>query len=254
MSLKAQNISFSYAQKTVLDNISFSMQSGQSLALIGPNGIGKSTLLKCLAGVLKSKNASLFLGEEELLSMPALKRARYLAYLPQQQNSVFNISVMDAILLGRAPFMRFGPSRKDKEKALKAAYEMGLEPYLFYDMQALSGGWRQRVFLARALAQEAKILVLDEPTSSMDIKNALDSFESILKLCKANGLMSIVCMHDINFASLFFDSFLMLKDAKIFAQGSASEVITEGNIKALYGVNSRVESIENRPHMFLQRS
>lgn len=254
MSLTVEHLSFRYGKRLILDDISFSVPAGSVLALLGQNGTGKTTLLKSLCGILEPFEGKSLADEEELFKMPIGKRAKYVAYVPQHMGNIFPVRVIDAVMMGRMPFVRFHPGQEDKEMVYSLIKKMELERYAFSKITELSGGERQRVFIARALAQQPRILLLDEPTSSMDMKNQLHTMTIVRQLAKEENLTVVVSIHDLNLAAMFCSRFLMLKDGKIFASGSAQEVITEQNIREVYGVDTKILPIENCRHMVLKNT
>lgn len=254
MSLTVENISFRYGKRLILDDISFSAAAGSVMALLGQNGTGKTTLLKSLCGILEPFAGRSCADGRDLLAMPVGQRAKCVAYVPQHMGNVFPVRVVDAVMMGRMPFVRFQPGKKDKELVYALIEKMELERYAFTKITELSGGERQRVFIARALAQQPQILLLDEPTSSMDMKNQLHTMEIVGQLAREEQLTVVISIHDLNLAAMFCDQFLMLKDGKIFAFGSAKEVITEENIREVYGVNTEIMPIDGCRHMVLKRT
>lgn len=254
MSLKVENISFRYGKRLILDDISFSVATGSVMALLGQNGTGKTTLLKALCNILEPFAGKSCVDGENLFEMPVGKRAKYVAYVPQHMGNIFPVRVVDAVMMGRMPFVRFNPGKEDKELVYELIEKMELERYAFTKITELSGGERQRVFIARALAQQPQILLLDEPTSSMDMKNQLHTMELVRQLAGEEQLTVVISIHDLNLAAMFCDQFLMLKDGKIFSLGSAEKVITEENIREVYGVSTKIMPIDGCRHMVLKRT
>lgn len=251
MGLSVSGLSFSYGKKTVLKEISFEVPAGCVLGLLGPNGTGKTTLLKAVGGLHRPKGGQCLLNGEDLLAMPNAVRARLAAYVPQSTHAPFPARVIDTVMLGRMPFIRYSPAARDKEIAAAALRRLGLEALAFRELGALSGGERQRVLIARALAQEPKLLLLDEPTSSLDLKNQLQTMGQVRSLAKEKELTAVVSIHDLNLAAMFCDRFLMLKDAHVFAFGSGEEVLTAENIRAVYGVEAEVRQFCGRRQVAL---
>lgn len=251
MSLKVEDISYSYDQNTVLDHVSFQAESGEVLALLGPNGIGKTTLLKAFSGIMMPQSGHTYVDGQDILSMSAAERARMIAYVPQYTANLFPMSVADTVLMGRQPFVRFHPREEDKRIAFEILEQLELTAFAFRNLDALSGGERQRVLIARALAQQPKILLLDEPTSSMDIKNMIHTMELIVELVRKNGITAVVSIHDLNLASMFCDRFLFLKDHKVFAHGTGAEVLTPEKLLQVYQVNTEITQVDGYSHIRL---
>ena len=251
MGLSVEGLTFSYGKKTVLREVSFEVPSGCVLGLLGPNGTGKTTLLKAVGALHRPKSGRCLLDGEDLLSMSTAARAKRAAYVPQSTHAPFPARVIDIVMLGRMPFLRYSPTQRDKEIAAGALSRLGLEELAFRDIGALSGGERQRVLIARALAQQPKLLLLDEPTSSLDLKNQLQTMGLVRDLAREEKLTAVISIHDLNLAALFCDRFLMLKEAQVFAFGGAEEVLPSANIKSVYGVEAEVRQFRGRMQVSL---
>lgn len=237
--LEVENLAFDYGGIPILQDISFRAEPGELLALLGPNGTGKTTLLRAIGMLLPPKGGRCVLDGEDLSGLSPGKRARRVAYLPQDTGSPFPIRVMDAVLLGRTPYARFSPSREDRETAARLLERLDLLPLAMREVGSLSGGERQRVWLARALAQEPRLLLLDEPTSSLDLRNQLGTMGLIRDLCREEGLTAVAAIHDLNLAAEFCRRFLMLRQGSVFAWGGR-EVLMPENIRVVYGVEAEV--------------
>lgn len=254
MSLKVEKLSFSYGRRRILEEISFETPEGSVLGLLGPNGTGKTTLLKAVGALHHPESGACYLDGRDLKRMSAQERARLAAYVPQSSNGVFAARVMDTVLMGRLPFIRFAPGAEDKEIAAGVIRRLELTDKAFHYLNELSGGERQRVLIARALAQEPRLLLLDEPTSSLDMKNQLHTLGLVQSLAREKRLTVVIAIHDLNLAAMFCDRFVMLKDARLFAWGTEDEVITEENIAAVYGVRTEIHRLGGRRHVVLLRN
>lgn len=253
MSLKARNISFSYGEKKILSDVSFSLNQGEIMCLLGPNGTGKTTLLKCINHILTPQSGEALVDGVSVRRMKPQKRAESIGYVPQSTAAPFPVTVVDAVMMGRVPFARRRIGEKDKKIVFDTIRMLDLEPFAFQDINAMSGGERQRVFLARALVQEPKVLLLDEPTSALDMRNQLFIMHLIKNLVKEKNLAVLMTIHDLNLTAMFADQVIMLKGTKIFASGSCQEVLTEQNIRDTYRVNTEVTQKEDRCHIRLCR-
>lgn len=251
MSLEVKNISYSYDSRKVLEDVSFGVEDGEVLALLGPNGIGKTTLLKAFSGILDPQAGSTLIDGQDIFNLSPVQRARLIAYVPQYTANLFPVSVADTVLMGRQPFMRFKPTEKDKRIAFEILEQLELTEFAFRSIDALSGGERQRVLIARALAQEPRLLLLDEPTSSMDIKNMIHTMHMIVDLVRQKNITAVVSIHDLNLASMFCDKFLFLRDRKVFVDGSGERVLTRENLLDVYRVNTEVTQIDGYSHIRL---
>jgi len=252
--LNVDKLSFSYDEKLILSEISFSLQGGEILSLLGPNGTGKTTLLKCINRILRIKSGDVRVEEDSILQMSLQELSKKIAYVPQYTNAVFPISVVDTVLMGRTPYACNKYSKKDHDIVFDIIKKMELEKFAFRYINEMSGGERQRVFIARALAQAPKIIILDEPTSSLDLKSQLFILEIISDLAKKNNLSVLMTIHDLNLAAMFSDKIIMLKDAKIFSYGKANAVLTKENIRIMYGVETCVSTEAGYKHVRLLKN
>jgi len=237
--LKLERVGFSYNGKdpAILD-VSFSADACETLALIGPNGSGKSTLLKCIASILQPQGGRIFINGKDLKDAKLDEKARMVGYVPQVEKRGFPATVFDTILLGRKPYMTWKPSSHDLEIVSSIIHMLDLGELSMRDIDSLSGGETQKVLIARALAQQPEILLLDEPTSNLDLKHQLEVLDLIRKQTK-NGIVSVAAMHDLNMAARYADKVVMLKGGRVFASGGL-EVISPGNIAKVYEVRASV--------------
>lgn len=248
MAFSVEGLCQRYGKTPVFDDISFDLPEGAFLALLGPNGTGKTTLLKSIGMLLSPKKGRCLLDGEDLSAMTPAQRAQKVAYLPQSTHAPFPMQVMEAVMMGRFPYTSFAPKREDREEAAQALDRLGLSALAFRDLSRLSGGERQQVFLARALVQKPRLLLLDEPTSNLDLKNQLQTMALVRDLCRDQGLTAVAAIHDLNLAAMFCTHFLMLHGGALFAWGG-EEVITPENIRAVYGVEIKLASCDGRPYI-----
>jgi iron complex transport system ATP-binding protein len=246
--LSVENIAFSYGGHVILEDISFMLQKGKILGILGPNGTGKTTLLKCLAHILEVKTGRVIFDGLDMYGISPKQRARIMGYVPQSEHGVFFKEVVDTVMMGRIPFMGFAPSKTDRNIAFEILELMGLVPFAFRGMSELSGGERQRVLIARALAQEPKLLLLDEPTSSLDLKNQLLTLRIVRSLVKDKNLTAVMTIHDLNLAAMFCNEVLMLNKGSVFAHGDCKKVITTENVDCVYGVKTHISLPDGVPH------
>ena len=253
MKLEVKGLSFAYGGRLALDGVTFSVGEGEIVALVGPNGSGKTTLLKCIAGILKPKAGVISVKGKEVGKMSKGELSRLLAYVPQSTASAFPSTVFDAVLLGRKPYVNWGLSRRDKKVVSQVISLMGLEDLALRHLDELSGGERQKVFIARALAQEPEVLLLDEPTSNLDLRHQLEVMSLIRNLVKERRLSAIIAIHDLNLASRYADRVVMLNGGRIFAAGDPASVFTPENIAHVYGVEALVKNEDGMPYIVLMR-
>lgn len=255
MTMSVSSVSFGYTRgQKILDRVSFTAKEGEILSLIGPNGTGKTTLLKCVSHIYQPWEGEVKVDGMSVAQMPAKTRARCIGYVPQSTHSAFPIRVADAVMMGRMPFAVNKFTESDKEIVFSILRRMELEEFAFRNLNEMSGGERQRVYIARALAQEPKVLLLDEPTSSLDMKNQLFTLELIRKLADEKKLAVIMSIHDLNLTAMFSDQVLMLKGASVYAAGSPPKVLDEEKIRNTYGVNTVVSQLDCGLHIRLVRN
>lgn len=237
--LEVKNISINYGVCAVVQNVSFALEAGKIIAILGGNGAGKTTLLKSLNGNLPTASGEILLDNKLLAEFSRREIAKKIAVIAQETETKFPVSVLEFVLAGRfAHGKAFGwESEKDLRTALECLEMCDLRNYESRQMNQLSGGERQRVVLARALATEAQILLLDEPTANLDLAHQAMMFRLVKKRCETCDSAAIVITHDLNLASEFADEIILLKDGKIAAKGEAEKVLTEENIKEVFNVN-----------------
>ena len=244
--IDVQNLSFSYGRRTVLKNISFQARSGEFLSVLGPNGAGKSTLFRCILGLLPPQSGRILLDGRPLTELRTQELARMAAYIPQSHAPAFNYTVSAMVLMGTtASLNRFSaPGAEQKRQADEALEHLGLGALADCGFQNLSGGEQQLVLIARALAQQARILLMDEPSASLDFGNRLRVMERIRALAD-EGYTVVQSTHDPEQAYRYSDRILALKDGAVLAFGTPQEVVQSSLISALYGVETEVCSFRN---------
>ena len=236
--IEARNLSFRYENGLSLADISFTLAEGELMALIGPNGSGKTTLLKLLLGFLLPSTGSVELFNTALSSYRPRERARQIAYVSQQPVTNFPLTVFELVALGRYPHAsRLGLSQADKTAVEDALDRTASKPLEARRFTSLSGGEQQKVLIARALAQSARILLLDEPTLHLDLNYQLQILGALKRLCAEKHVAVITVLHDLNLVSLFADKALLLHAGKLRAFGPVGRVVTESEIKDLWGVD-----------------
>jgi iron complex transport system ATP-binding protein len=240
--LKVNGVECRYGSIKVLSDVNLEVNAGDFVGLLGPNGSGKTTLLKSISRVLKPYGGAIYLDKSDIYTLKPVEVARQLAVVPQETTVGFNFSVMDVVLMGRNPHMgRFQmESQKDLDIARHAMELTNSWVLADRHINELSGGEKQRVIIARALAQEPQILLLDEPMTHLDIVNQLEVMDLVKSLCKNNGLMVIAVIHDLNLAARYCNRALLLKDNKVFAAGDIDNVLTTENIKNVFQVDAIV--------------
>lgn len=244
MSIQVNNLSFSYGQKNVLHDICFSAEKGEFLSILGPNGAGKSTLFRCILGLLPGYSGEVLVNERNIKGFSAREASRQIAYIPQKSHCVFQYNVLDIVLMGRSNRTSvFGnPGKEDEQACLKALEKVGICALKDRCFHKLSGGEQQLVLIARALAQDAPILLLDEPTANLDFGNQILVLEQAKKLAQ-EGYTVIQTTHHPEQSYLYSDRILALRNGRILALGKPTEVLNDVIMEQLYNVSVDVISL-----------
>jgi len=242
MKLCIRNITFSYEAVKVLEGVTFEVKEREVFGIIGPNGSGKTTLLKCIDMVLKPKIGAILVDGEDVSYFDRREIAKKIGLVPQRESAVYPFTTLDVVLMGRTPHMeRFaGESPKDLEAVGNALKITEIEHLAERSVDELSGGEMQRVVIARALAQEPEVLLLDEPTLHLDVNHQLELLDLIKKLTNERRLVTVLVSHDLNLASRYCDKLVLLNSGKIYSVGTTSEVLTPKNIEHVFNVNVEV--------------
>ncbi|QOR35227.1 ABC transporter ATP-binding protein [Clostridium sp. 'deep sea'] len=249
MIINIKDLQFGYSKKVILNNISLRIRSGECVSILGPNGAGKSTLIKCIDGLLTPNKGSVVVHDKNIRFMNRRELSKLVSYVPQVSQNRFSLKVFDMVLIGRSPHMTWRSSFEDKEKAINALKLLGIENLAMRSFNELSGGQQQKVIIARAIAQETKILLLDEAISNLDIKHQLDVMEIVKQLASRYGISVVMVVHDLNIASRYSDKIVMMKKGEIVKVGDPHQVLTKNNIANVYGVDAYVGNIESKPHI-----
>ena len=246
--INIEKLNYSYGKKEVLKELSLNIDENKLTGIIGPNGCGKSTLAKNIIRYINGKFEYFKIMDIDIRQLSHKKIAQLISYIPQKSTIISNISVFDYVLLGRFPLLKNSwdnYSEKDYEIVENNISLLNIEELRDRNVETLSGGELQKALLARALAQEAKILLLDEPTSALDLNNAVEFMKILKNISIKKEISVIIIIHDLNLASLFCDSLIILKEGKFIEKGSPKEVINEKNIKSIYNLDCKVCYNEN---------
>ena len=239
--ISAQGLTYEVEGKTLLDGVDLHADCGQLVGLIGPNGAGKTTLLRTISGILRYRQGSIHLEGSDLMSMSPKDAAATLALVPQIAPYTYGFTSMELVLMGRYPHLgRFQiEGREDDRIAREAMRLTEIEQFADRTLDTLSGGERQRVFVARALAQQPRILLMDEPTANLDVLHQLKVLDLVRQLVD-DGLTAVAAIHDLNMAARYCDKLVLLSGGRVLAEGSPSEVLTPETIESAFGVKSAV--------------
>lgn len=248
MTLTLDNVSFSYKSQSVFSDITLEANSGEMLCFAGPNGAGKTTLLKCINRLLSIQSGAILINGQNIAKMKLSDIARNVAYVPQAAPTHFPISVFDTILLGRRPYLNWKPKPSDIEMVGSIIERMDLVHLAMRDIGELSGGERQKVIVAKAIAQEPQVLLFDEPTTFLDLKYQLKIMEFIRSLINEKHICAVLTTHDLNLAMQFSDRFAILKDGKIYAAGNTS-ALSKDVVRDVYGVEAAFHYNGAKPFM-----
>jgi len=234
--IKLQNISFSYGPRTVLENVSLEINKGEIVSLIGPNGAGKSTLVIIAMGLLEPGQGSVEVDNKPLRKWSAREFGRFCAFVPQNPYLPPAFTVWESVLLGRTPYLGFLGLAKmhDKEVVNRALQWFEIEHLVRRRVGEISGGERQRVVLARALAQEPRCLLLDEPTNSLDMHHRVMLLSFIRKLAREQQLSVFIVLHDLNLASTFSDRLILLHNGRVIVKGTPEQVMRDKRLRSVY--------------------
>ena len=240
--LSARDVSVRLGGNSILKSVSFEARPGEVAGLIGPNGAGKSTLLRVLAGLLRPESGDVRIEDLPLKGLNSGQRARRIAFMPQH-DATHPFTAIETVLMGRyAHLGRFElEGRQDREIALSAMARTDTAQFEDRQLDRLSGGERQRVILARALAQQANVILLDEPSASLDLRHRLSIMETLREEVATRQVAVVVALHDVSLASRYCDRLTLLYDGRVTAEGKPVEVLTQQNLRSAFGVETAVQ-------------
>lgn len=254
--LEAKDLYFSYGKNSpaILQGVNMQIPAGKICGLFGPNGCGKTTLFRCCLNFLKTTQGAIELFGKPLTSFTPAHLAQHVAYVPQSHQQALPFSVREMVAMGRSPHMGIVPklSAKDREIIDHVITKIGLTPIAEKSYSDLSGGQRQLVLVARALAQQAALIFLDEPTSSLDFANQLLVWEALLPIA-AEGVGIFICCHDPNHILWFCDHVVMMKEGRVIGQGSTPSIMTQENLQTLYGEHVAMKTVDGKSFIYFNR-
>ena len=247
MRLEVKDLSFSYGDNKVLDNVSFSSSGGEAIAVLGPNGVGKSTFFKCILGFLPIGKGKIEIEGKDVSIMKGKELSKYIAYIPQSSSPVFNHTVLDSVAMGMNNQIGLFsvPGEKEREKAAAALDRLGILKLKDRGCLNISGGERQLMLIARAMVQDARIIVMDEPTSSLDYGNSYRVMETIMSLSK-DGYTILFSTHDPDAAMRYSDRVIAFYKGEIIRDGKPSTVLNTDVLSTLYSINVAIRNVRVR--------
>lgn len=240
MKLEIDDLAFDYSDHPVLRDIDLTIEAGEILGLVGPNGAGKSTLIKCINHVLSPDLGRVLVDGTDVGDLTRNDVAKTIGYVAQKDSKTYSATVFDTVLMGRKPYINWRPKSEDYETVSDILEKLDLTDLSLRDVNTLSGGQQQKVMVGRALAQEPTLLLLDEPTSNLDIRHQLEVMDVIREEVDS-GLSAVLAIHDLNLAARYSDKIAMLKDGEVYTTGTNEEVFTPDNIQAVFRVTASTE-------------
>jgi len=234
VTLSVDRISFRYGKREILRGVSFEVAAGSFCALLGPNGSGKSTLVKSIARVHRPSGGTVIVDGQEASSLGRREYARLVGYVPQSGEAPFDLTVREAVMLGRTPHFGMGPTAADWAHVDAAIERLGLTELVDRNMSELSGGQAQRALVARAVAQDTRLLLLDEPTSALDLRYQIETLRLVRELTREKGISALIAIHDLNHAARFCDQVVVLAGGHIVADGTPHDALQEDVLSDVY--------------------
>jgi len=252
LNITINGLEFGYRTFPILKGIDVVFDKSELVSIIGPNGVGKSTLIHCMNKILTPNDNSVFIDGRDVKTINVKEMAKVMGYVPYTATNTFPISVIDAVMMGRHPHSKYGSMEKDMEISYDMLEKLGIEDLAMRPINELSAGQLQKVILAKGLAQQPKVLLLDEPTANLDIKHQLGVTKLLHDICRETGMTIIMICHDLNIAAKYSDRMLMMSEGKIYAAGTPEEILTKDNVRNVYGVDCEVIMDQGRPHILLR--
>ena len=240
--LEIENINLDYGPRSVIRDFSFQLYPGELLGLVGPNGCGKTSVIKSLSRILTPRSGRILLDGKDLRGIVRSELARIIGVVPQNPSLPETFTVFEVVILGRNPHMGLlsGETARDIAIVRQAMERTGITHLAKRRIGELSGGEKQRVTIARVLAQEPQVILMDEPTANLDIAQQMDILDLITGMCHEKNTASLIAIHDLNIAAQYCSRIIMLKDGELYAEGTPSEVITADNVREVFGADTTI--------------
>lgn len=247
--IEIKDIAFAYGKQRILDGVSFTAQSGECVGILGNNGAGKSTLITCINRIRTPEHGEVIIDGKSVRDMSRNEMARSIAYVAQK-NEMSHATVFDCVLLGRKPYIKWSVSQEDIELCETMIRRVGMEQFQIRSLDELSGGELQKVMLARALVQQPKLLLLDEPTSNLDPRNQYEMMALVRQVAREQGITVLIVIHDLNLAVRYCDKFYFIKDRIGYSYGGL-ETVTQETIENVYGIHAEIAEVHGKKVVIL---
>lgn len=251
MRITMQGVEFGYFSTPVLKDINLDLNGPQMISIIGPNGVGKSTLIHCINKLLSPNVGTVLVDDKDVTDITIKDMAKIVGYVPYSSSEAFPLSVVDTVMMGRHPHGSWKSLDEDLDKVYEALDLLGIRNLAMRSFDELSAGQHQKVMLARGIVQNPEILLLDEPTANLDIRHQMEVSRLLHHLSRSRNMLVVMISHDLNAASKYSDNVIMLKDGAIYAVGTPEQVLTKDNIREVYGIESEVIMSHGRPHIMI---
>lgn len=247
--IQAEDLGASYGDNLVWEHINLDIEGPGLVSILGPNGVGKSTFMYTINKILEPTSGRVLLDGEDVMDLSFKDIAKKIAYVPQSSGETFAMTVMDTVLMGRYPHSGYAVTQQDLEIAADCLQKMHMGDYAMRNFNELSAGQHQRVMIARGLAQEPELLMLDEPTSNLDIYHQIYTMRLLRDIAHEKNMTVLIICHDLNIASRFSDRVIVFRKGSVYADGTAQEVLTEETIFNVYNVKADIQMVDGRPYV-----